>query len=77
MRALVTGAGGFIGRRLVFSLMAKGYAVRGLYLPEEDAEAAISHGVEVTRGDLTDPTTLEGIANGVTVVFHLAARVTD
>jgi nucleoside-diphosphate-sugar epimerase len=77
MRALVTGAGGFIGRRLVLSLVAKGYAVRGLYLPEEDAEAAISHGVEVTRGDLTDPTTLDGIANGVTVVFHLAARVTD
>ena len=77
MRALVTGAGGFIGRRLVPVLMAKGYAVRGVYLPGEDAAAAEREGVEVVRGDLTDPATLGGIAEGVTVVFHLAARVTD
>ena len=77
MRALVTGAGGFIGRRLVPALMAKGYAVRGVYLPEEDAEAAEREGVEVVRGDLTDPATLQGVAEGVTTVFHLAARVTD
>ena len=42
MQALVTGAGGFIGRRLVASLLAKGYAVRALYLPDEDAEEAPS-----------------------------------
>ncbi len=77
MRALVTGAGGFIGRRLVRTLLAKGDTVRGLYLPDEDAEAAQRAGVEVMRGDLTDPATLQGIADGVTVVFHLAARVTD
>ncbi len=77
MRALVTGAGGFIGQRLVSKLLAKGYAVRGLYLPEEEAEAARRAGVEVVHGDLTDPATLAGITDGVTVVFHLAARVTD
>jgi 3-dehydrosphinganine reductase len=76
-KALVTGAGGFIGRRLVSSLLEKGYAVRGLFLPEEDAAAATRARVEVVRGDLTDPTTLKGIADGVSVVFHLAARVTD
>ena len=37
---MVTGAGGFIGRRLVSSLLEKRYAVRGLFLPEEDAAAA-------------------------------------
>jgi nucleoside-diphosphate-sugar epimerase len=77
MQALVTGAGGFIGRRLVASLVAKGYTVRALYLPGEDAAQAMRTGVEVARGDLTQPATLAGIADGVTVVFHLAARVTD
>ncbi len=77
MQALVTGAGGFIGRRLVASLQAKGYTVRALYLPDEDADSARRAGVEVVRGDLTNPATLAGIADGVTVVFHLAARVTD
>jgi 3-dehydrosphinganine reductase len=76
-KALVTGAGGFIGRRLVSSLLEKRYAVRGLFLPEEDAATATRAGVEVVRGDLIDPTTLKGIADGVAVVFHLAARVTD
>lgn len=77
MKVLVSGAGGFIGRHLVPRLIAKGYAVRGLYLPDEDAEAALRQGVEVVRGDLTDPTTLQGIADDVSLVFHLAARVTD
>jgi len=77
MQALVTGAGGFIGRRLVASLLAKGYAVRALYLPDEDAEEAMRTGVEVVRGDLTNPATIAGIADGIAVVFHLAARVTD
>jgi len=77
MKALVTGAGGFIGRRLIPRLIAKGYAVRGLYLPDEDAEAALRQGREVVRGDLTHPAALEGIADGVSLVFHLAARVTD
>ena len=49
MKALVTGAGGFIGCRLLSSLLAKGYAVRGLYLPGEDAGAATREGVEVAR----------------------------
>ena len=77
MQALVTGAGGFIGRRLVSSLLAKGYTVRALYLPDEDAAEAMRTGVEVVRGNLTDPATLSGIADGVTLVFHLAARVAD
>ena len=77
MKALVTGASGFIGRHLIPRLIAQRYAVRGLYLPDEDAEAATRQGVEIVRGDLTAPATLQGIADGVSLVFHLAARVTD
>jgi nucleoside-diphosphate-sugar epimerase len=77
MKALVTGAGGFIGSFLTAGLHSRGYSIRGLFLPGEDAAAAQKLGVEVFRGDLTEPETLTGAADGVDLVFHLATRVSD
>ncbi|MBN2225284.1 MAG: NAD-dependent epimerase/dehydratase family protein [Deltaproteobacteria bacterium] len=77
MKALVTGAGGFVGRFLVAGLIERGYSVRGMFLPGEDAAAAQKLGVEVFRGDLTKPESLAGAADGMDLVFHLAARVLD
>ncbi len=77
MKALVTGAGGFIGSFLVTRLIEKGYRVRGLFLPGESATGAEMLGVEIFRGDLTDRQSLVGAADGVDIVFHLATRVLD
>jgi nucleoside-diphosphate-sugar epimerase len=77
MKALVTGAGGFIGSFLVAGLHSRGYSVRGLFLPGEDAAGAERLGVEVFRGDLTKREALTGAADGIDLVFHLAARVLD
>lgn len=77
MKALITGAGGFIGSHLVGALDNEGWEMRGLFLPGEDASRAEEHGVEVFRGDLTNPGSLTGIADGCDVVFHLATRVSD
>ena len=77
MKALITGAGGFIGSHLVKALSDSGWGMRGLFLPGEDASAAEARGVEVFRGDLTEPATLVGVADGCDVVFHLATRVLD
>ena len=77
MKALVTGAGGFIGSFLVKALKQKNYEIRGLFLPDEDASLAKGLGVEVARGDLTKPETLSGICDRVDIVFHLATRVLD
>jgi NAD(P)-dependent dehydrogenase (short-subunit alcohol dehydrogenase family) len=77
MKVLITGAGGFIGSHLAKAMIQKGYDVRGLFLPREDADFFENLGGEVFRGDLTDPSTLEGIADKVDMVFHLAARTLD
>lgn len=76
MNALVTGAGGAIGRVLCRKLVERGDRVVGLFLPDEDAGALEGLGVEVRRGDITVPGTLEGVSSGVDTVFHLAGRVT-
>ncbi len=77
MKALITGAGGFIGKQLLTTWVESGHTARALFLPGEDAGVAEALGVEVVRGDLTRPETLHGIADDMDVVFHLAARVTD
>lgn len=70
MRALVTGASGFIGGRLVAALAAdRGWSVRALVRPTSRRPA----GVECVEGDITRPETLAAAVDGVDVVFHLAS----
>src|SRR5689334_12252538 len=87
--AIVTGAPGWLGTRLVQSLV-KGVVdvpslgpsdrkVRCLVLPDADATEleALGPQVEIVRGDVTDPTSLEPLfrdAEGATV-FHAAGIV--
>lgn len=73
-RVLVTGAGGFVGRRLVPALLAGGYRVRALSrraLPE----GLRTHGVEEVQGDLMGAT--DEAVRGATSVIHLAALLGD
>jgi nucleoside-diphosphate-sugar epimerase len=74
LRALVTGASGFIGARLVRELVAGGHDVSGLVRPTSDV-AALPPEVAVVRGDVTDPSSVEAAVAGHDVVFHLAAVV--
>ena len=77
MRALVTGAAGFIGLFLTKALIKKGYSVRGLLMPQENGDALSSLGVDIRRGDLTKPETLKGITTDIDIIFHLATRTLD
>jgi nucleoside-diphosphate-sugar epimerase len=72
MKALVTGAAGFLGGALARALRARGDAVRVLVRsPVPELEAL---GVEVVRGDLLDEGALTRSCQGREVVFHAAAK---
>lgn len=72
MKAMITGGGGFLGRRLVELLLGEGHEVhflaRGLY-PEVEALGATFH-----RVDLLDGESLPAALQGVDTVFHVAAK---
>lgn len=71
-KALVTGGGGFVGRRVVEMLLDEGVDVRffarGSY-PEVEALGATA-----IRGDLRSAEDVERAVDGVDVVFHVASK---
>jgi 2-alkyl-3-oxoalkanoate reductase len=73
MHALVTGAGGFLGRYIVEALLARGDQVRGLARGEYPQLQSL--GVEMIRGDLADRETVTFACQGIECVFHVASRV--
>lgn len=76
MKVLVTGASGFLGRSVVESLLKRGYQVRAMVRPSSNVERLNwPKEVEVYRGDLRSPKTLEHSLDGIDAVLHLAACV--
>lgn len=76
MRALVTGANGFLGRHVVAALVARGIDVRAVVRPAAGLAAFDwSSSVEVFRADLRTSSELRSAFEGVNVLLHLAAVV--
>ena len=79
--ALVTGADGFIGSRLVELLVKKGYKIKALSQYNsfnnwgwiEDIECRDK--IEVLTGDIRDPHYCKFIAKDIDIIFHLAALI--
>jgi uncharacterized protein YbjT (DUF2867 family) len=67
MKVLVTGATGFVGRNVVRQLLEAGISVRALTRRPETA--GLPDGVEVVKGDLASPTTLENVFDGVDAMY--------
>ena len=67
---LVTGASGFIGWHVARLLIERGRRVRALVRPSSEVRELE---VEVVRGDLRDPESLDRAAAGCEAVYHVAA----
>lgn len=72
MRALITGASGFLGGALARALRARGDAVVALQRGAAPALAAL--GVDVQCGDIADAEAVIEAAAGCDIVFHVAAK---
>jgi NAD dependent epimerase/dehydratase len=82
-KVLVTGADGFIGSHLVEALLRKGCEVRAFVLynsfnswgwidtfPQETIDR-----IEIFPGDIRDPNGAKSAADGIDIIFHLAALI--
>jgi NADH dehydrogenase len=74
--ALVTGAAGVMGARLVERLVAAGWQVRALVLPGDPLRSRVEAlGCEIREGDVGQADSLAAICEGVDTVYHLAAVI--
>lgn len=72
MRALITGAGGFVGRQMVRHLAGQGHTPRALLRRGLLAAGGSGSRIERVRGDVTDPASLRAAAAGCELIFHCA-----
>ena len=73
MKALVTGATGFVGAAVARALLAAQWQVRVLARKGSERRNLRGLAVEVEEGDLTDLISLERAAEGCVGLFHVAA----
>ncbi|MDA7599527.1 SDR family NAD(P)-dependent oxidoreductase [Alphaproteobacteria bacterium] len=80
-KALVTGAGGFIGSHLSELLVQEGYEVRALVQYNSGNNwqwlegSRYKHDMEVVLGDVRDSFQCDSLAKGMNVIFNLAALI--
>ncbi|CAN6465754.1 unnamed protein product [Victoria cruziana] len=79
MRAVVTGASGYLGSCLCRGLLQEGHTVRALVRRSSDLSSlpttTSSHNFELAFGDVTDVSSLLAAFSGFDVLFHAAAVV--
>jgi dihydroflavonol-4-reductase len=73
MKALVTGATGFVGAAVARALSAAGWQVRALARAGSNRGNLLQLAVEVVEGDLADVASLQRALGGCTALFHVAA----
>jgi len=73
MKALVTGATGFIGSRVLRKLVEKGEKVRALVRRGSNLENIEGLPIEIVFGDLRDYPSLLNALDGCDFLFHVAA----
>ena len=74
-RAMVTGAGGFIGRALCAALAAEGAETVGAEIDERTRAAVEATGASFAACDVRDPARVAELLAATDVVFHTAAFI--
>jgi dihydroflavonol-4-reductase len=74
MKALVTGATGFVGAAVTRALLGAGWEVRALVRAGSSRVNIEALAVECVRGDLADVPALERALAGCDALFHVAAE---
>jgi dihydroflavonol-4-reductase len=74
MKALVTGATGFVGGAVARALVRAGIDVRVLTRPGSDLQNLEGLAVERVAGDLRDPASLRAALTGCGQLYHVAAH---
>jgi uncharacterized protein YbjT (DUF2867 family) len=77
MKVLVTGGTGVVGKAAVDHLLRRGHTVRLLSRHAEDDVRQWAEGVEPRTGDVGDPASIRGAADGCDAVLHVAGIVAE
>lgn len=73
MTTLVTGATGFVGSAVVRRLLDAGHQVRVMTRPQSALTNIQDLDLEVVKGDLAKPESLQSAVKGCDILFHVAA----
>jgi dihydroflavonol-4-reductase len=73
MKALVTGASGFVGAAVARALLQAGWQVTALVRPSSNLRNLQQLGADLVTGDLADRASLERALRGCEALFHVAA----
>jgi uncharacterized protein YbjT (DUF2867 family) len=71
VKVLVTGGTGFVGPKVVRSVVEAGHQVRALARNRQKAAHVAALGAELVEGDVTDPSSLRSAVQGMDAVVHL------
>ncbi len=77
MKVFLTGGTGFVGGEILRQLSKAGHEVRALVRPGSEKKLAPLAGVEILRGDVNEPDTLEGAMGGCDAVIHLVGIIRE
>lgn len=71
----VSGASGFIGRRLCNLILSEGHRLRALVRNRELAERSLDPRIELIEGDLENAASLCALVDGLDAMMHVAGAV--
>lgn len=77
MKVFVTGGTGFVGGAVLRQLTGAGHTVRVLVRPGSERKLEALQGVEIHRGDASDPASVQGAMTGCEAVIHLIGIIRE